>query len=218
MPSLRDNAAARATLNIPQALVNAGAHAIVASEPGPLVDELTSFGGEWLPLTSTTLNPIKLQRNAEQLDTLVTAERVDIVHAKNAGAAWSALVATDSNEVRLVTDLPDLARTRMRLAAFYLSALSRGDRVTARSLFSAQPIIERYRIPEGSISVVPRSIDTAAFDPTAVRPERVAALRQSWGIPSGVRVVMVPGRVAPWTVRSRWPRPRTDSPRTACAA
>jgi glycosyltransferase involved in cell wall biosynthesis len=36
------------------------------------------------------------------------------------------------------------------------------------------------------------------FDPNAVTPQRVAALRQRWGIPSGMRIVLTPGPVAPW--------------------
>ncbi len=198
VPALRDNPTTRATIGIAHALVNAGARAIVAGEHGPLVNELKSFGGEWLSFSSTSINPLKLRRNADVLDRFVANERVDIVHAKNAGAAWSALIATDRNSIWLVTDLPDLPRRRMRLAAWYLGALSRGDRVITRSLFHARPMMQRHRIPLERVSVIPHSINTARFDPTVVRPERVAALRHAWGIPSGVRVILVPGRVAPW--------------------
>ncbi len=198
VPSLRDDAMARATVDIAYALVRAGARAIVGGENGPLVAKLRSFGGEWLALSSATINPLTLRRNAETIETFVANERVDIVHAKNAGAAWSALVATDRTGALLVTDLPDLPQTRMRLAAFYLGALSRGDRIIACSQYVARPMVDRYRIPPERLSIIPRSIDIAQFDPTGVRPERVAALRQAWGIPSGVRIVLVPGRLAPW--------------------
>ena len=196
--SLHDEPAARATVDVAHALVRAGARAIVAAEHGRLVDGLRSFGGEWLALASATFSPAKLRRNADTLDTLVAAERIDIVHAKTAGGAWSALRATDRNPAWLVTEIPDLPIGRMRLAALYLGALSRGDRVIARSLFSARPLVNRHNIPAERLSVIPRSIDTTAFDPAAVAAERVAALRAAWGIPSGVRVVLVPGRVAPW--------------------
>jgi glycosyltransferase involved in cell wall biosynthesis len=141
---------------------------------------------------------MKLRSNAATLEKFITEQRVDIVHAKHAGAAWSALAATDRNAIGLVTDLPDLAPARMRLASFYLSVLSRGDRVIAHSLFNAKPMIERHRIPIERVSIIPRSIDLASFDPNTVSHERVSALRRSWGIPSGVRIVLVPGRVAPW--------------------
>jgi glycosyltransferase involved in cell wall biosynthesis len=198
VPALHEDAVGRTAVDIARALVQAGARAVVAGDNGKLVNELKSFGGEWLPLATATFNPLKLRRNAEALDHLVAAERVDIVHAKSAGAAWSSLVATDRNGVWLVTDLPDLAQLQMRLAVFYLAALSRGDRVLSRSRYTARPMVDRYRIPPERLSVIPHSIDIAHFNPNTVTPDRVAALRQVWGIPSGVRIVLVPGRIAPW--------------------
>jgi glycosyltransferase involved in cell wall biosynthesis len=195
--SLRETLEARTTVSIARALVHAGARAIVAATEGPLVHELRSFGGEWLPLSSVTINPLRLRRNADRLETILDEARVDIVHAKNAGAAWSALAAIDRSTVRLVTDLPDLPHQRMRFAAFYLGGLSRGDRIIARSRFNARPMLERYGIPPERLRVIPRSIDTALFNPAAVHPDRVAALRQAWGIPSRVRIVLAPGRVSP---------------------
>jgi glycosyltransferase involved in cell wall biosynthesis len=198
VPALRDTSQVRTTIGAARALVAVGGRAIVAGERGDLVDELKSFGGEWLPFATTTFNPSKLRANAAALDLFVAAEHVDIVHAKNAGAAWSALVATDRNGIHLVTDLPDLPRARMWLATFYLGALSRGDRVISHSMFNARPMIARHRIPPERVSVVPRSLDLKYFDPASVPPERVAKLRQAWGIPHGVRIALVPGRIAPW--------------------
>jgi glycosyltransferase involved in cell wall biosynthesis len=197
VPALRDTPQVRATVGVARALVHVGARAIVAGEPGELVDELKSFGGEWLPFPNATFNPSKLRANAEALDKFVAAEGVHIVHAKNAGAAWSALLAADRNGIRLVTDLPDLPRTRMWLAAFYLGALSRGDRVISHSMYNARPMIARHRIPPERVSVIPHSIDLTTYNPASVPPERVAMLRQAWGIPTGVRIMLVPGQVAP---------------------
>ena len=196
VPALQSDAAARATLDIARTLVHAGARSIVAAERGALVDDLKSFGGEWLPFKSSTLNPLILRRTAGKLATFVKEQRVDIIHAKSAGGAWCALRA--GGGARVVTDLPDLPRNRMRMAAIYLGATAGGHRVIAKSLFHAAPMIERYGIAPERVAVIPPSIDTAQFDPIIVRPPRVAALKQAWGIPSGVRVVVVPGRVAPW--------------------
>lgn len=198
VPALRDTSQVRTTIGAARALIRVGARAIVAGERGELVDELKSFGGEWLPFASNTISPPKLRANAEALDKFVAAERVDIVHAKNAGAAWSALVATDRNGIHLITDLPDLPRARMWLATVYLGALSRGDRVISHSMFNARPMIARHRIPIERVSVVPRSIDLAYFNAANVPADRVTTLRRAWGIPTGVRIVLVPGRVAPW--------------------
>jgi glycosyltransferase involved in cell wall biosynthesis len=198
VPSLRDSSQVRTTVSAARALVQVGARAIVGGEAGELVDELKSFGGEWLPFATNTVSPSKLRANAEALDKFVAAERVDIVHAKNARAAWSALIATDRNGIPLITDLPDLPRRRMWLAAFYLGALSRGDRVISHSMFNARPMMARHRIPPERVSVIPRSLDLKTFEPGTVPADTVAALRRTWGIPHGVRIALVPGRIAPW--------------------
>jgi glycosyltransferase involved in cell wall biosynthesis len=195
--ALRETPQVRTTISAARALVQVGARVIMAGERGELVDELKSFGGEWLSLSSATVNPAKLRANAETLDKFLAAERVDIVHAKTATAAWSASIAAKRNGAHLITDLPDLPPKRMWLASFYLGALGRGDRVISHSMFSARPMMARYRIPPGRVSVVPRSIDLKYFNPPNVPPEEVAKLRRAWGIPHGVRIALVPGRIAP---------------------
>jgi glycosyltransferase involved in cell wall biosynthesis len=59
-------------------------------------------------------------------------------------------------------------------------------------------MIERFGIARDLITVIPREIDTDAFDPMAVAPERSGALRAQWKIPPNDRIVLAPGRVAPW--------------------
>jgi glycosyltransferase involved in cell wall biosynthesis len=196
VPALHDSPQVRTTISAARALVQVGARIIIAGERGELLDELTSFGGEWLPFANATMNLTKLRANAETLDKFIATERVAIVHAKSVGAAWSASIAAKRNGVHLVTDLPDLPRRRMWLASFYLGSLSRGDRLISHSLFNARPMMKRHRIPPERVSVVPRSIDLKHFNPANVPEDRVAKLRQIWGIPHGVRIVLVPGRIA----------------------
>src|SRR6185436_1158034 len=128
VPALRDSPQGRVTVSIARAVVQVGARIIVAGEHGELVEELKSFGGEWLPFESATMNPKKRKANADTLAAFIANERVGIVHARSASAAWSASVAAKRNGVHLVTDLPDLLPRRMWLATFYLGALSQGDR------------------------------------------------------------------------------------------
>jgi len=197
-PSLREGRTAHVTLNVAHALVRAGARAIVASEGGPLVDALKGFGGEWHSYPDTTFNLFKLKRNVEWLAKFLTREPIDIVHARSTGAAFSAVPALERANAKFVTELPDLPYAQMVLGAFHLRAVSSGDRVIVHSEYDARPMVERYHVPPENVKVIPRGIDINMFDPAAVPPDRAAALRQSWGVPSGARVVLIPGRVAPW--------------------
>ena len=197
VPALREEPSARAALTVAAALLQSGARALIAAEDGPLGSELKAFGGEWVPMVNATANPLKLRRSAHTLEKLVTSERVDIVHAQSVGGAWIASMAAAQVAVWLVTTLPDVPAVK-GLRAYWAGALARGDRVITPSNYAAAPVMARYDLPRERLTVIPRSIDTATFDPAAVAPERIEALRKAWRIPDDARIVLVPGRVAPW--------------------
>ena len=197
VPALRDDPPGRGALDIALAVLQSGARTIVAGGKGSLVDELCAGGGEWLPMHSDTFNPLRIRLNAHRLAKLIASERVDIVHAQSAGAAWSAIGAIDRMPVFLITSFPDrLPADCWPLTAFHAS-LARGDRVIAPSGYVSRAMIARYKIAPDRLSVIPRAVDTAKFSPAAVSADRVASLRRAWGVPPQTRVVLVPGRIAP---------------------
>jgi len=198
VPALRDDPASHAAVDIALTLLQAGARAIIAGEGGPLVGELRAFGGEWLPMAADTANPLRIRGNARTLSQLIAAERIDIIHAHSAGAAWSAMRATNRMPVFLVTSFPDRLPVNSWPGTAIRSSLARGDRVIAPSSFVSRAMIERYRIPPERITVIPRSVDTAKFSPAAITPDRIAALRRAWGVLPQMRIVLAPGRLAPW--------------------
>ena len=197
VPALREDPIARTAVNVAYALLQSGARALVAADDGPLVAELKAFGGEWVPLVNASINPFVLRKNARLLEQLIAAERIDIVHAQSIGGAWSANWAASHIAVWLVTTLPDVPAVS-GLRAHWVGALARADRVITPSNYAAAPIMARYRLPRERLTVIPRSIDTSAFSPAAVAPERVDALRKVWRVPRDMRILLVPGRVAPW--------------------
>src|SRR5436309_14057141 len=197
VPALREEPVARTALIVAYALLQSGARALIAAVDGPLVAELNGFGGEWIPLVNATVNPLKLRSSARKLEHLIASERVDIVHAQSVGGAWSANMAAAQIAVWLVTTLPDVP-VLSGLRAYWAGALARGDWVITPSNFAAAPMVARHKIARERLTIIPRSIDTAAFTPAAVGSERIAALRQAWRIPVNDRILLVPGRVAPW--------------------
>ena len=150
----------------------------IRDRDGPLNSELKAFGGEWVPMVNATANPLKLRRSAHTLEKLVTSERVDIVHAQSVGGAWIASMAAAQVAVWLVTTLPDVPVTS-GLRAYWTGALARGDRVITPSNFAAAPMVARYDLTPDRLTVIPRQIDVAGFDPSTVDHQRVEALRRT---------------------------------------
>ena len=183
---------------IAERLLQSGARAIVAGDEGALVGKLCAFGGEWLPMTHHTINPLRIFQNARRLARLIADERIDIVHAQSAAGAWSAHSAIDRMPIHLVTSFPDRVPARSWAGDWLRRSLARGDRVIAPSSYVSRAMIERYKLPTERISVIPRAIDTTAFDQGAVSADRANSLRRAWGVLPDTRVVLVPGRLAPW--------------------
>ena len=55
----------------------------------------------------------------------------------------------------------------------------RATAIIAPSNYAAVPIMERYGVRAEQITIVPRVIDTATYDPAAVSRERVARAARS---------------------------------------
>ena len=197
VPTLTEEPAARSAVTTAHVLLLAGARALVAGVNGPLVNELTTAGAEWVPMVNATVNPFRLRRNARTLEKLIAQERIDIVHAYDAGAAWSARMAAAKAAVWLVTTVPDVpSYTGMR--GRHAAALAQGDRIIAPSNYAAAPIIDRFGVQPEQITIVPRVVDTATYDTAAVSRERIDAQRAQWRVAADDQIVVVPGRVAPW--------------------
>ncbi|HEY4141538.1 MAG TPA: glycosyltransferase [Pseudolabrys sp.] len=199
VPALSDDPAGHAAVDIALTLLQSGARAIVAGDGGPLVGDLRAFGGEWLPMPNDTFNPLRIGSNARKLAQLIAGERIDIVHAQSAGAAWSAISATRRMPVFLVTSFPDEVTAHSWPGTSLRSSLARGDRVIAPSSYVSRAMIERYGISPERITVIPRGVDTAKFNPAAVSANRIAETRRIWGVLPQMRVVLVAGRIAPWS-------------------
>jgi glycosyltransferase involved in cell wall biosynthesis len=198
VPALNDDPAGNAAVDIALILLQSGARAIVAGDEGALVGKLCAFGGEWLPMIHRTINPLRIFQNARRLAHLIADERIDIVHAQSAAGAWSARSAIDRMPVYLVTSFPDRVPARSWAGDWFRHSLARGDRVIAPSSYVSRAMIERYKLPAERITVIPRAIDARAFGPASVSADRANSLRRSWGVLPGTRVVLVPGRLAPW--------------------
>lgn len=198
LPALVSGGVERGTLEIAEALVAAGFRALVASAGGPLVAPLEALGARHVRLPLADRSPLALWRNARALERLVREEGVAILHARSRAPAWSALLAARRTGARFVTTYHGTYNEGLPGKRLYNSVMARGDRVIAISRFIAALVAERHGVGADRLRVIPRGVDERAFDPAAVAPERVAALRAAWAAPEGRPVVMLPGRVTRW--------------------
>ncbi len=198
LPALVAGGVERGTLEFAEAVVGAGWRALVASAGGPLVGPLERLGARHVTLPLGRKSPLGIWRNAAALERLVRAEKVDIVHARSRAPAWAALLASRRTGAHFVTTYHGTYNEGWPGKRLYNSVMARGERVIAISEFIAKHVRERHGVECPRLRVIPRGVDPARFDPAAVPPERVAALREAWKVPEGRPVVMLPGRLTRW--------------------
>ena len=196
IPELDSGGAERTTLEIADALVRAGARALVAAEGGRLVGELQALGGEFHAFPAATKNPLAMAGNVRRLASLIERQGVDIVHARSRAPAWVALGAVRRTHTPFVTTYHGVYSDRTAIKTRYNSVMAMGDRVIANSAYTARHILERYPAAHGRIVTIHRGVDQKLFAPEAVEPDRVRTLREKWGAPPDQRIVLLPARLA----------------------
>ncbi len=198
IPDLDAGGAERTAVDIAKGLTEAGARALVATEGGRLVAELQAKGGVWLPFPAATKNPVAMALNVGRLARLCRDEGVELVHARSRAPAWVALAATRRLGLPFVTTYHGSYASRSTVKALYNSVMARGDVVIANSGYTAELILARHGFARERIRIVHRGTNFSAFAPAAVTPERVQALRKTWGVEPHQRVVLLPGRLTGW--------------------
>jgi glycosyltransferase involved in cell wall biosynthesis len=198
IPRLDAGGAERTTIDVAQALVAAGARALVASEGGRLTSELQAVGGLLSPFPAATKNPLLMALNVRRLARLIRDEGVDIVHARSRAPAWVALAAMRLAPRPFVTTFHGAYSGRSALKLSYNSVMARGDAVIANSHYTAELIRRLYPFARDRIAVIPRGADFAKFSPASVDPIRVARLRRSWGAEPQERIVLLAARLTAW--------------------
>jgi glycosyltransferase involved in cell wall biosynthesis len=195
VPTLEVGAADFGALDLARLLAEAGHHPIVVSNGGRLERAVASAGGEFIRLDSASRNPLVIARNGLALARLVRSRGCDVLHAHGRTSAWSALIAARRTGVPFLTSWYKGFRDQNALKHLYNGVMTRSDRVIAVSDQIAELIMDRYHTPLSRIVVIPAAIDVDRFDPSKVTPDRINAMRESWGAGKDTKIILVVGRM-----------------------
>ncbi len=182
VPRLEAGGAERTTIDIAQAITEAGGKAIVVAEHGGMVPELEAVGGQYIAMNAASKNPLQMLKTARALAKLVTSREVDILHARSRAPAWPALWAARWTNRPFVTTYHGIYSQTNALKAFYNSAMTRSDVIIANSAMTARLVGQRAPSARERITTIYRGTDIDAFAPGAVSSQRSEALRNNWGL------------------------------------
>ncbi len=196
IPELNVGGAEKTVLEMVEAIRAEGWRALVVSEGGRLVPKIEAAGGEVFQLPVKSKNPYQLWRNGQQLKHLIAQHGVDLLHARSRAPAWSGLWAARAANVPFVTTYHGAHSQKTALKRFYNSVMARGDVVIANSDYTALQIKQHHAPQIQRLETVYRGVDLEATDLASVRDDRVARLRQQWGIDGSEFVILQPARLS----------------------
>ncbi|MCW0452747.1 glycosyltransferase [Xanthomonas sacchari] len=195
LPALESGGVERSTLEIAQALVEAGHRAVVVSAGGRLLPALAATGAEHIALDIGRKSLLTL-RHVPALRRLFARERADIVHARSRLPAWLGWRALQgmpaAQRPRLVTTVHGL-----NSPSRYSAVMTRGERVICVSETVRDYVLQHYpQTDPARLRVVPRGIDPTQFPrrPWPDAQARAWAVSQAPALAGDGPLLLLPGR------------------------
>lgn len=198
LPRLDTGGVERGTVEVAQAVRDAGGRAVVASAGGRLVPLVERRRGRHALLPLDSKSPWVIWRNAARLEALVRSDEVSVIHARSRAPAWSALWAARRTGVPFVTTYHGVYTEDLPGKRRYNAVMGMGDRVIAISHHVADVVARRHGVGPDRLRIIPRGVDAAVFDPDAVAAPRLAKLAAAWRLPDGAPTVVLPARLTRW--------------------
>jgi glycosyltransferase involved in cell wall biosynthesis len=201
VPELATGGAERTTIEVAQAVVQAGGRALVWSAGGRLLPELLAVGATHIEGPAASKNPWTVfVSNPARLSRIIKRERVDVVHARSRAPAWSALIAARRTKTAFVTTYHGIYNAKSAIKNGYNSVMVQGDKIIANSNYTKAHLIAQHGTDPNKVVVIYRGVDIDAFDPMAVSPERSAALAAKWHLatPRTRLRIILPARLTDW--------------------
>ena len=128
---------------------------------------------------------------------LIKKNRINIVHARSRGPAWSCLIACKISRVKFVTTFHGTYNFNSSIKKYYNSIMVKSDVVITGSNFILDHIQSNYETTK-SVQLVRRGIDENYFDPFNVESSEKEKIRKDMGFSEQNFLVLLPGRLTNW--------------------
>ncbi len=197
LPRLEVGGTARGAIDLSMALVRAGGRVLIASEGGRLLPEVLRGGITHETLRVDSDSPWLMLKLAWQLSRLASREGSNIFHARSAPAAWAATKAQRFAKLPIVATLHDCFEPTRRVHHWYADALRNADHVIAVSDFVAAHARNVLGLAGDRLTVIPRGVNLARFNPGAINADRLIKHAQKLLLPDGVPLIIMPAALLP---------------------
>lgn len=191
LPELNQGGVERGTVELNRELVARGVESTVVSAGGSQAARIEADGGHHETCDLHSKNPLTVPVRVRHLRRILRKRAPDLVHLRSRVPAWIANFANRSLRLPLVSTVHGFNSVNA-----YSAIMTRADAVICVSSAIRDFVRTNYQTDEAKLHVIPRGVDLTVFDPAAVEPGAVAALRDEWALGDAPVIASV-GRITP---------------------
>ncbi len=177
LPRLDEGGVERGTVEMNREFCKAEMNSTVVSAGGKMVPSISRDGGRHILFDVCSKNLFTVPFRVLGLRRILKRERPDIVHARSRVPAWLIYLANKKMGIPFVTTVHGINSINS-----YSKIMTAGDQVICVGDPVRKHICKNYQTEPDKITVIPRGVDMAYFDPQKTNNEKVKSLKKGWGI------------------------------------
>ena len=176
LPRLNEGGVERGTVEMNREFSKMGIRSIVVSAGGKMVPSITKNGGEHVLFDVCSKNLLTVPFRVFGLRRVFKRYNPDILHARSRLPAWLAFLANKSTKIPFVTTVHGINSVNP-----YSKIMTSGDQVICVGDPVMHHIRQNYQTNKAKITVIPRGVDMAYFDPSKINNDLMKSFSLDWG-------------------------------------
>ena len=199
LPELGQGGVELGTIQVAEALTEAGIKNFVASSGGRKEYNLEKLGVKHFKLSLKSKNPFVIFKNANKLAEFIKKEGINIVHARSRAPAWSAYFAAKKAGVHYMTTFHGTYGLGPKgIKKIYNRVMTFGEKVIVISSHIKNHVLKHYNVDENKLAFIHRCVDVEKFNSNAVTPARLNAMIEEHNLPTDKKLILLIGRLTRW--------------------
>ncbi len=199
LPELGQGGVELGTIQVAEALTEAGIKNFVASAGGRKEYNLEKLGVKHFKLPLKSKNPFVIFKNASKLAEFIKKEGINIVHARSRAPAWSAYFAAKKAGVHYMTTFHGTYGLGPKgIKKIYNRVMTLGEKVIVISSHIKNHVLKHYKVDENKLAFIHRCVDVEKFNNNAVTPERLKSIIEEYELPTDKKIILLIGRLTRW--------------------
>ena len=160
IPELNEGGVERGVVELNREFVKKGIDSFVISAGGKLQNQINLDGGKYIKFDVCSKNIFTAFSRVKGLKKILKEINPDIIHVRSRVPAWLVYFANKSLKIKVVSTIHGF-----NSVGFYSSIMQKSDAVICVSNSIKEYIQKHYQTSENKITVIPRGIDLALFNP-----------------------------------------------------